>query len=130
MIMPESTAHDDELRAKYLDWCSARLADRFLALSPDEIYELAERASHGRMDTLVASGASETPTDPALPNPTRTSPAAFAWREPESFRLLVARVTEVLAETLPLPTFEDWAAAYREDPKRFDVELLGFWKDL
>jgi len=127
--MPGSTAHEDELRAKYLDWCSARLADRFLALSPDEIYELAERASHGRMDTLVASGASRTRTHPISDDP-QPSAASSDWREPENFRLLVARVTEVLAETLPLPTFEDWAAAYRDDPKRFDVELLGFWKDL
>ena len=29
------------LRAKYLDWCSARLAERFLDLSPEEIYALA-----------------------------------------------------------------------------------------
>ena len=40
---------------------SARLADHFLALSPDEIYELAERASHGRepeADAIVSTASS------------------------------------------------------------------------
>lgn len=35
-------ADEPVLRAKYLDWCSARIAERFLRLTPDEIYELAQ----------------------------------------------------------------------------------------
>lgn len=31
---------DDVLRAKYLDWCSARVADRLFRLPPEQIYEL------------------------------------------------------------------------------------------
>ena len=41
------------LRTKYLDWCSARIADRFLRLPPDEIYDLAHEVSRdatGRLD--------------------------------------------------------------------------------
>lgn len=34
-------ASDEEvLRAKYLDWCSARVADRLFRLPPEQIYEL------------------------------------------------------------------------------------------
>jgi hypothetical protein len=122
MAPPE--ADEEVLRAKYLDWCSARLADRFLALSPDEIYELAERASHGRDDTLVALGASGTEAE----MPQRSSSLAeAAVKEPENFRNLIARVTEVLAETLP--TFEAWVEGYRADPARYEEELLGFWRE-
>lgn len=47
----------------------------------------------------------------------------------ESFRSIVEQVTEVLASTLPLPTFDDWLDSYRESPDRYDRELLGFWKE-
>ncbi|MGQ0813797.1 MAG: hypothetical protein ACT4O1_04970 [Gemmatimonadota bacterium] len=93
---------DGVLRAKYHDWCSAQIAERFLALSPDEIYQLAERAT----------GSAET----AGPLPPLSSAT-------------VARVTEVLADEMELPTFEEWAAAYSEAPDEFDSEMLGFWKD-
>ena len=49
-----SNSEDAILRAKYLDWCSARIAERFLALSPDEIYQLAERATDGQAETVRA----------------------------------------------------------------------------
>lgn len=91
------------LRAKYLDWCSARIAERFLALSPDEIYQLAERANSG-------------PADQASPPPP-LSPA------------VISRVTEVLADEMELPTFEEWSAAYSEAPEEFDSDMLGFWRE-
>ena len=127
--MASPGAPERELRAKYLDWCSARLADQFLALSPDEIYELAERASHGRepdAGAVVASGASS-PGRAESPEWSTARHVSEAWREPETFRVLVARVAEVLADTLP--TFEEWARAYAESPQQFDDELLGFWKE-
>jgi hypothetical protein len=104
------------LRAKYLDWCSARIAERFLELTPDEIYELAQRAS--REEELVSRGARS------------ASGAPVAEADVESFRALVARVTGVLASTVPIPPFEDWAVAYRASPASFDHELLGFWKEV
>lgn len=104
------------LRAKYLDWCSARIAERFLQLTPDEIYELAQRASSGRTQSRDASSASSAATVSA------TSPV-------ESFRQIVERVTGVLATDIDLPAFADWSAAYRENPARYDDELLGFWKE-
>lgn len=105
------------LRAKYLDWCSSKIAERFLQLTPDEIYELAQKASHGR--------------HPASRDAVVTSNAEPAGRAPppESFRDIVERVTEVLASTIRLPTFAEWSDAYRREPARYDEELLGFWKE-
>ena len=98
---------DPVLRAKYLDWCSARIAERFLALSPDEIYERAEKATNGAAESV----------------------APEASLSPFSSQALVARVTNVLADEIELPTFEEWSAAYSEAPEEFDSEMLGFWKE-
>lgn len=104
---------DRTLRAKYLDWCSARLAERFLDLSPEEIYELA-RPAPGVEGAEPEGGGVAT-----LPPPTD-----------QSYRALVQRVTESLLARTPLPTFEQWSEAYAEAPARFDAELLGFWKEV
>ncbi len=108
MVDPEAGR---ELRAKYLDWCSARLADRFLRLTPDEIYELAQRASRGD-EGPGAEGARAAGEGSEL-----------------SYRSLVELVTEALTAQAALPSFEEWAAAYAEAPERFDEELLGFWRE-
>lgn len=105
------------LRAKYLDWCSARLAERFLRLTPEEIYELAQRASPS---APAGSGSADSGGAEALPSD--AGPV-------ESFRHIVERVTVALAVNLDLPVFEQWAAAYREQPSRYDDELLGFWTE-
>jgi hypothetical protein len=119
------------LRAKYLDWCSARVADRFLALTPDEIYELAEQATHGQavtadpeasLSSFTAANGQELDWRSALDPSTATS-------EAEPFRALVAKVTGVLADRIALPTFEEWSAAYQESPEDFDRDMLGFWKE-
>ncbi len=101
------------MRAKYLDWCSARLAERFLDLTPEEIYE---RARPGSLD--------------AGPGPPNGVPAVLPSPTNETYRDLVQRVTDSLLEESALPTFEQWADAYRHSPRRFDAELLGFWKEL
>jgi hypothetical protein len=131
-----SNTEDTILRAKYLDWCSARIAERFLALSPDEIYQLAERATHGPADM-----ASPLPPLSSLNFPNTHEPDWHAAidqavtavadddSEAASFRILVARVTEVLADEMELPTFEEWSAAYSEAPGDFDGDMLGFWKE-
>jgi hypothetical protein len=110
--MAEAT--ERTLRAKYMDWCSARLAERFLDLSPEEIYALARPE-----DPASADEASSDPESPQLPPPTD-----------DSYRALVQRVTESLLARTSLPTFEQWSAAYEEAPGRFDAELLGFWKEV
>jgi hypothetical protein len=108
--MAEAT--ERTLRAKYMDWCSARLAERFLDLSPEEIYALARPEGSGDEG---GSG----PESPSLPSPTD-----------DSYRSLVQRVTESLLSRTSLPTFEQWAEAYAEAPARFDAELLGFWREV
>jgi hypothetical protein len=108
---PADPGQERVLRAKYLDWCSARVADHFLALSPDEIFELAERAAE--TDGKVGS-----------------HPLSASWSEdPSSYRAVVERVTGVLADQLDLPTFEAWLELYRSDPAGVESELLGFWKE-
>ncbi|MFO7894110.1 MAG: hypothetical protein R6U63_10260 [Longimicrobiales bacterium] len=179
---------ESTLRAKYLDWCSARLAERFLDLSPEEIYALArpaepDRAEPDRVEPAgpgEADGASESPeADRPFAEPTRSGTPAPASELPmtgdaspadastaddsrsetspadassadapspgegpssapprlprptdEGYRTLVQRVTEALLRRTSLPTFEQWAEAYAEDPDRFEAELLGFWKDV
>lgn len=107
-------AGDRIRRAKYLDWCSARLAEQFLDLSPEQIYELARPDEVGVAEAWNRSGGHAT-----LPLPTHAS-----------YATLVQRVTDELLERTPLPTFEQWSAAYDESPERFDVELLGYWKEV
>ena len=94
---------DSTLRAKYLDWCSARIAERFVALEPEEIYELARPAKSAEAGRLASGGS-------------------------DSYRVLVQRVTEALLVEMALPSFEEWSRAYAADPSRYDEELVGFWK--
>lgn len=100
------------LRAKYLDWCSAQIADRFLSLSPDEIFELAERASQR---TGLNSGAALS--------------TSLADGDLSSYRAVVEQVTEVLARELELPSLIEWQKMYESDPAAIDEQLLGFWRE-
>ena len=112
------------LRAKYLDWCSAKIAERFVALTPDEIYQLAERATLGQAK-FARPQASLSSFNPAP----ATAVADVDSDEANSFKSLVARVTEVLADQMELPTLEEWSAAYSEAPEDFDKDLVGYWKE-
>lgn len=136
--MKEDPAENRVLRAKYLDWCSARIADRFLELTPDQIYELAHPASDldgtgaadrgtGGVSFPVADGATAAGSEmaPAAQSYSASSPSVL--EDDLGYRTLVERVTEVLAIKLRLPSFEEWVAAYRASPDRFDEEILGFW---
>ena len=143
---------ESTLRAKYLDWCSARLAERFLDLSPEEIYAMARPDSTERADAIdpdstrsrlgasEAGASTEAPTGSGArpesePDLTVASGRAPGGAPPlprptdEGYRTLVQRVTESLLKRTSLPTFEQWAEAYAETPERFEAELLGFWKD-
>lgn len=121
---------DSELRAKYLDWCSARLAERFLDLSPEEIYALARpESSVEPSDSETGdAGMSTGPSASVRPAPSHVAPSLPRPTD-EGYRALVQRVTEALLRRTSLPTFEQWAEAYAESPERFEAELLGFWKD-
>jgi hypothetical protein len=106
---------DDErvLRAKYLDWCSAQVADHFLALSPDEIFELAERASRDEQEVPGRSLSASPEEEDVL----------------SSYRAVVERVTEVLTRQLDLPTFIEWQEMYRTNRSAVEARLLGLWRD-
>ena len=88
------------LRAKYLDFCSARLAEIFLSLSDERIFVLVEEAAReGRLNVAELS-----------------------------FDQMVKLVTEKLRSSVPLPDFETWATEYRSDPNRYEPYLMGLWK--
>ena len=108
------------LRSKYHDWCSARVADRFAELSPEEIYRLAH-----------ASGGEAEPTQVRTRGPAETSASdagVFAL-DTAGYSELVRRVTEALATSIELPSFEEWVESYRREPERYDREMVGFWRD-
>jgi hypothetical protein len=106
---PEATR---VLRAKYLDWCSAQVADHFVALSPEEIFELAERA------------AGEGPSVPG-----RSLSSSGAAGDLSDLRSLVELLTGVLADQLELPDFEAWLEFYERNPAAVEERLIGFWKE-
>lgn len=160
--MSEDAGDASLLRAKYLDWCSAQIADRFLRLPPAEIYELAHEVSRdeaGRVDpdalTILSllgitievppegaaelaerlggagSGRSAARDVDVVGERTETGGGAAAGGGGGrgSYRRLVAQVAERLAVRMDLPSFEEWSAAYRADPERYDRQMLGFWRD-
>jgi hypothetical protein len=113
-------AGDDDLsvlRSKYNDWVSARVADRFVDLTPEEIYELAHGSGAG------GGGVSERGPEASA----SIDAGAFSFEE-AGYTELVRRVTEALATSLELPVFELWVESYRREPERYDREMLGFWK--
>ena len=87
------------LRAKYYDYCSARVADVLLGMTPDQIFIAAEEAAKGR-------GISGELT----------------------YERMVGLATEHVSRNLNLPSFEDWSRRYTADPQAIDAELLGLWK--
>jgi len=90
----------DLLRAKYLDYCSAQLADLLLYLTPDEIFVLSEKISSG--------------------DPERAAPG---------YGHIVRVATEWLAQRVSLPPFEVWLRDYRVNPERYDTYLMGLWEE-
>ncbi len=91
---------EEVLRAKYLDYCSARLCDVFMELEEERVFELAKAAEA----------------------------KAGAARGALSFRGLANLLVEQLLGDLALPDFESWAEDYRRHPEKYDPYLLGLWK--
>ena len=95
-----SDAEDEEvLRAKYLDYCSAQVADFLLLLSPDEIYVLARDAAR------EVGNVKDLPYD-------------------EIVQLATSRISAKLV----LPPFDVWVEDYRAHSEYYDRYLMGFWK--
>jgi hypothetical protein len=95
--IPESP---DVLRDKYLDYCSAQLADLLLYLSPDEIYLLAHRAANESDDPGIVS-----------------------------YDRMVRLATRWLQRKISLPPFEVWLEDYRAHPGVYEEYLLGLWEE-
>lgn len=96
----EDPRDDPVLTAKYLDYCSARLAEVFLSLSDERIYRLVEEAAReGRLNVAELS-----------------------------FEEMVSLVTEKLRQSVPLPDLDTWAEEYRADPEQFEPYLMGLWE--
>ena len=94
-----SDKESEVLRAKYLDYCSAQVADLLLFISPDEIYLLAQRAAQERGDPGEVS-----------------------------YVRMVQVATEWLSEKMALPPFEVWVQDYLAHPDRYEEYFLGFWE--
>lgn len=100
-VPPGEGLEEPVLRAKYLDYCSARVAEVLLRLTADEMYLLAEAAAResGREDASTLS-----------------------------YDRIVRLATERLSRQISLPPFDIWVKAYGEDPEHFERELLGLWE--
>jgi hypothetical protein len=94
-----SDKESEVLRAKYLDYCSAQVADLLLFISPDEIYLLAQRAAQERGDPGEVS-----------------------------YMRMVQVATEWLSEKMALPPFEVWVQDYLAHPDRYEEYFLGLWE--
>lgn len=90
---------EDMLKEKYLDYCSARVAEVLLSLSPDEMYVLAESAAGGPIESGSLS-------------------------YDQMVRLATARISE----SASLPRFAEWSEDYRSDPAPFDALIIGLWE--
>jgi hypothetical protein len=91
---------EEVLRAKYLDYCSARVCDVFMELEEERVFELA-RAVEDKIGL----------TQGRL-----------------TFRDLAALLVEKLLGDMALPEFEAWAEEYKASPEKYDPYLLGLWK--
>lgn len=87
------------LKEKYLDYCSARVAEVLLDLSPDEMYLVAESASGGPIESGSLS-------------------------YDQMVRLATARISE----SASLPTFAAWSQDYRRNPAPYDAMIIGLWE--
>ena len=89
----------ETLRAKYFDYCSARVADVLLGMSPDQIYVAAEEAARAR-----------------------------GLESELGYERMVRLATEHISRRLGLPSFAEWRESYRTDPQAIEGQLLGLWE--
>jgi hypothetical protein len=91
---------DPVLRAKYLDYCSARISEVFLSLTDEHTYQLMEEAAREADLTVGAL----------------------------SFQAMMQLVTRKLRMSVPLPDMETWIMEYSQHPERYDPYMLGLWE--
>lgn len=110
-IVMASELSDEELRRRYLDWCSTQVARRFLELSLDDVWLRSHVAAALPDDAPPGS------FDPAASHLT-------AGRIP-GYLELVRKTTLMLAQEMDLPAFDDWKQKYESDPSSFADDILG-----
>jgi hypothetical protein len=108
-------AQEPSLRIKYLDWCSAKIAEHIFALDPDGFWLLAQRAGEASRVPAAVS-APGWGGDEIVESLVGTGEAA------ERLRQLILAVHR----ELELPDPETWARMYEADPATFEREMLGF----
>lgn len=108
--MALASPSDGDLRLRYLDWCSAKVAERFQALSLDEIWERAQQAERSLRPA----------SDAAIPDVRLAAPGSPGYLD------LVRLLSVQLADELGLPPFSEWSAEYRRDPQAFHRDMIGF----
>ena len=96
---PRGAEPEAVLRAKYLDYCSAQVADILLLLSPDEMFVLAQ-------DAAQEAGASGE----------------------LGYDRIVDLATGRVSRKLALPPFEAWVRDYQADPGRYEEYFMGLWE--
>ncbi len=91
---------DEVLRGKYLDYCSAQVAEILLLLTPDEIYLLAQDAAReaGLSGEL-------------------------------GYEQIVKLATERVSRKMALPPFEIWKRDYGDHPELYEEYFMGLWEE-
>lgn len=83
----------EDLWDRYVDWCSAKVSEHLLALSPEELWFRA----HGR--------------------------EAGSAQHPASFSEIVQALSHQVFLELKLPDFGAWRTQYEQDPRPFEDDL-------
>lgn len=97
----------DRLRMRYLDWCAAKVAERFLQLTPEEVW-------------ARAAAAGETP------DPVGTPDAEKGVFVSHHYVTLARSLAHQIAQELDLPPADEWIKRYQADPTPFEEEILLF----
>jgi len=87
---------NEESRARYLDFCAARISEVFLSLSDERTYQLMEEAAREAGLEIGSLGFSE----------------------------MMDLVTQRLRRSVPLPEFTEWVREYQASPEAFDHLFL------
>jgi lambda repressor-like predicted transcriptional regulator len=98
-------ASAEALRTRYYDWCSAKVAAHFLSLSPEDVWHRAMLAREA-------------------PKPVGTADEESGFFAAGTSFDLIRLLAHQLADELELPPLEMWAEEYRQDPERFEQEIL------
>jgi hypothetical protein len=82
---------DERSRARYLEYCAARISEVFISLSDERTYQLMEEAAAEAGLEIGSLGFSE----------------------------MMDLVTKRLRKSVPLPEFDEWWREYQDAPERF-----------